>query len=310
MPAPKEIIIPADVPKASQDLFLKNYNAATANTGRLMLFAGDQKVEHLNDDYFGQGIPTDAAHPHHLFQIASQAKIGVFATQFGLMCRYASSFSNIPFLIKINGKSNLLPQHMDDPCSTAWYTVDQISRYSNNNPLNILGFGYTVYLGSRYERKMLQEAAKMVHDAHAIGRIAVLWMYPKGQAISDEHNAHTIAGAAGIANCLGADFVKIKLPLINGNYQEELLHEIVSAAGNTGVLCEGGPKADATIFLGTIYRQIHNFGIRGSATGRNIYQNNLAQSIAMANAIYGITIEQKGLAQIFQEFKNKSRENS
>ena len=298
-----EILIPADVPKAYQDIFIKNYNKATGNTGKLMLFAGDQKVEHLNNDYYGKGIPADAAYPQHLFQIAAEARVGVFATQFGLMCRYASSYQNIPLLVKLNGKSNLLPISMEDPCSRAWLTVDQIISRTNDTQLNVLGFGYTVYLGSRYERTMLQEAAKMVHDAHAFGKIAILWMYPKGQAVNDERDAHTIAGAAGIANCLGADFVKIKLPLEKGEYREDLLTEIVAAAGNTGVICEGGAKKDVALFLGSLYRQINHYGIRGSATGRNIYQNNLVQSIAIANAIYAITVENKGLTEVITELK-------
>lgn len=41
-----------------------------------MLFAGDQKVEHLNDDFFGPEVPEDDADPEHLFRIAAQSKIG------------------------------------------------------------------------------------------------------------------------------------------------------------------------------------------------------------------------------------------
>lgn len=40
--------IPADVPHDKTVAFKNNFNEATANTGRLMLFAGDQKLEHLN----------------------------------------------------------------------------------------------------------------------------------------------------------------------------------------------------------------------------------------------------------------------
>ena len=38
-----------------------------------MLFAGDQKVEHLNSDFYGEGIHNDDGDPEHLFKIAAGA---------------------------------------------------------------------------------------------------------------------------------------------------------------------------------------------------------------------------------------------
>ncbi len=54
---------------------------------RLMLMAGDQKVEHLNNDFYGPEIAEDDGDPEHLFRIASRARIWVFATQMGLIAR-------------------------------------------------------------------------------------------------------------------------------------------------------------------------------------------------------------------------------
>ena len=39
-----------------------------------MLFACDQKIEHLNDDFFGANIALDDAEPEHMFQIGSQQR--------------------------------------------------------------------------------------------------------------------------------------------------------------------------------------------------------------------------------------------
>jgi len=41
--------------------------AITRGSGRLMLFVGDQKVEHLNADFYGEGISPDDSDPEHLF---------------------------------------------------------------------------------------------------------------------------------------------------------------------------------------------------------------------------------------------------
>ena len=81
------IAIPLDVPQGMRDTYLANVQAATHGSGRLMLFAGDQKVEHLNDDFYGPGIHRDDADPEHLFSIASRGKIGLFATHMGLIAR-------------------------------------------------------------------------------------------------------------------------------------------------------------------------------------------------------------------------------
>jgi hypothetical protein len=43
-----KIVVPLDVPPAMREVYLANYHKITHDTGRLMLVAGDQKVEHLN----------------------------------------------------------------------------------------------------------------------------------------------------------------------------------------------------------------------------------------------------------------------
>ncbi len=215
--------IPADVPEDKIKEYIKNMKEITGGSGRLMLFAGDQKVEHLNDDFYGEGIPLDDAHPEHLFRIASLSKIGVFATQMGLIARYGKKYPTVPYLVKINSKTNLVPYEIRDPISLAWYSFEQVLDFKEKSGLKIYGIGYTVYLGSEFEHKMLKQAAHLIYEAHQKGMIAVLWMYPKGKAIKDEHDPHLIAGAAGVANCLGADFVKVKVPYKEGHKSAEAL---------------------------------------------------------------------------------------
>lgn len=298
-----KLFIPADVPENSIEKFKRNFNLATGGSDRLMLFAGDQKLEHLNNDFFGSGTSPDDANPEHLFDIASNATIGVFATQMGLISKCALQNANIPFLIKLNSKTNLVPFEQNDPISRAWYTVEQVVNFSKISGLKVLGVGYTVYLGSEYEAKMLKEAAQIVHLAHLNGLITVLWMYPKGKAIKDEHDPHLIAGASGVGACLGTDFVKLKVPHKDGKFLPELLHEVVSAAGSTGVLCEGGSKEDEKTFLTELHDQIHIGRTRGSGTGRNIHQRKLQDAIKMANAIHAITVEDKTVKEAVELLK-------
>lgn len=286
-----EQYVPADVPLEKEETFVKNFESVTGGSGRLMLFAGDQKVEHLNNDFYGRGIPPEDNDPEHLFKIASAAKIGVFATQFGLIARYARRYRDVPYLVKLNAKTNLIPYEAKDPYSQQWLEVEDVIQFQKASGLNIAGVGYTVYLGSEHEHAMLREAARIVHEAHRHGMLAVLWIYPKGRFVSDEHDAHLIAGAAGVGAALGADFVKVKVPYREGVFVPELLQEATQAAGTTGVLCEGGSKTDEEAFLRELHAQIHIGGSRGNGTGRNLHQRPLKEAIAMANAIYAVTVE-------------------
>ncbi len=66
-----DISVPLDVPGQARHKYIENYLKITRGSGRLMLFAGDQKVEHLNDDFYGEGIDPQDSDPEHLFHIAS-----------------------------------------------------------------------------------------------------------------------------------------------------------------------------------------------------------------------------------------------
>jgi len=288
-----EIRIPVNVPKAMHKLYVENMEKMTKNTGRLMLFAGDQKVEHMNDDFFGNAdigkIPEDDSNPEHLFRIAKSATIGCFATQYGMISLYGNDYPTVPYLVKLNSKSHLVKTSQRDPLSTAWLSVQDVVSLKEHSGLDIVGVGYTVYLGSEFEGDMLRDAAKIANDAHKEGLVAVFWMYPRGKAVPDESDPHLIAGAAGVACTLGADFAKVNYPKPKEGSRAESFKEAIAAAGRTRIITAGGSSTDAQKFLQTLHDQIFISGARGSATGRNIHQKSLKEAIAMANAISSIT---------------------
>ncbi|WP_221068920.1 beta/alpha barrel domain-containing protein [Methanosarcina mazei] len=297
--------VPLDVPKTKREIYLKNYMEITRESGKLMLFAGDQKVEHLNDDFYGEGIPEDDANPEHFFEIASKAKIGVFATQLGLIARYGMDYRNVPYLVKINSKTNLVKTSQADPYSNLWYDVGQIVRFKENSGFNILGVGYTLYLGSEFEAEMLVQAAQVVYDAHQHGLVTVLWIYPRGKAVKDEKNPHLIAGATGVGVCLGTDFVKVLYPEKEGADSAEVFKEAIKAAGRTKVVCAGGSRDEVDDFLRKLHNQIHISGAMGSATGRNIHQKPLDEAVRMCNAIYAVTIEDATVEEALKIYKGE-----
>lgn len=287
--------IPLDVPAQQHSTYTKNFETATQGSGRLMLFAGDQKVEHLNDDFYGKDIAADDADPEHLFRIADRAHVGVFATQLGLISRYGMDYRNIPYLVKLNSKTHLVKTAQMDPISPLWYPIQPIVDFKKHSKLNIVGVGFTIYLGSEHEAEMLAHAARIVYEAHKHGLLSVLWIYPRGKAVLDEKDPHLVAGATGVAASLGSDFVKVNYPKPKSGNRPASLKEAVVAAGRTKVICAGGSSIEVSAFLQTLYDQIHIGGVSGNATGRNIHQKPLNEAVRFCNAIHALTVEGKSV---------------
>ncbi|HLC07204.1 MAG TPA: hypothetical protein VJJ26_03375 [Candidatus Babeliales bacterium] len=286
------IFVPADVPEKKHDTFIKNYGTITRNTGRLFLFSCDHKIEHLNNDCYGPTVNPQALHPEHFFRIASQGNIGAMATHLGLLARYAKQYSNVNYIAKLNGRTNLVSCEQQDPKSLLLWTVDDVMNFKNDNKIMIAGIGITVYLGSEYESEQLAQAAHVITQAHREGLIAIVWMYLRGKAICEENNPSLIAGATGVALSLGADFAKVKIPATTDIFTSAQSLKIASAAaGNTKIICSGGEAMEPQEYLAQLYDQIHVGDAAGTATGRNIFQRSLTEGIALTHAIAAIVYE-------------------
>lgn len=311
----KDVKVPADVPKEMENEYIDNFLLATKSSGRLMLFAGDQKIEHLNDDFVGKTkeglkISPDDADPEHFFRIASTSTIGVFAAQLGMVARYGRDYPKVPYLIKLNSKTGLIKKTQKDPISQSLVDFEDVLELKHNSGLNIVGIGYTVYLGSEFEYMMLQEAGRFATWAHQNGILAVFWMYPRGAAVKAEKDPHLIAGAAGVALSLGADFAKVNYPKKEGLNEKErakAFKEATTAGGRTGIITSGGSARDVKVFLQETYDQIHISGCRGNATGRNIHQKDYKDAVRMCNAISAITIGGKNVDFAYKVYQGKEK---
>lgn len=304
-----QVRVPADVMPEARDIYVDNYMKATRGTGRLMLFACDQKVEHMNKDFYdgGKAISLDDAEPEHLFKIGKEGVIGVLAGQRGLIAQYANDYPEINYLVKMNSKTNLVGTKQEDPYSPQLYDLGDVLAMREAG-VNIVGLGYTIYLGSEYEATMMAEAGELIAQAHANGLLVVLWIYPRGKAVTAEKDPDLIAGAAGVALCLGADFVKVNPPKPEGEDTRtpyEALKVASMAAGRTGLVCAGGSTVDAETFLTQLYNQIHVGGACGNATGRNIHQRSLDEAVRLTKAISAITLGDYSVADAMEVFEGK-----
>lgn len=284
------VITPLDVPSRYQKTFIRNYQAITRGTDKLFLFAADHKIEKL-----------ESINPEDFFVIADSKYIGAFATHLGLIARYGNLHRDINYLVKLNGKTDIIPTTQKDPCSRALWSVEQVVALQKRSGLSICGIGYTIYLGSDHEAEMLAEAAQVVYQAHQHGLIATLWVYPRGRALNDETAVHYAAGAAGVATSLGSDFVKIKPPHAGEAISSaELLKQVVKSAGNTKVLCSGGERQPHNTFIKGLHEYINIGGVAGVAVGRNIYEHDFGNAMKTAEAISGIVYEKSTLEQALE----------
>src|SRR6056297_1418647 len=116
------MVVPLTV--KNKNKFKKNYNSVF-NKDKLFLFACDQRVEHLNDDFYGPGISKEDAHPKHYFDIAEKGKM-VMVTQLGLISRYAKDYKNIKYVVKLNSKTNLTNKTKPEQYSGMLNTVEDV----------------------------------------------------------------------------------------------------------------------------------------------------------------------------------------
>jgi DhnA family fructose-bisphosphate aldolase class Ia len=282
--------IPADVPALQKEKFLQHYQRICKNTDRLFLFVVDHKMEHLNDDF--ASLDQEIQDPEHIFKIAQLPEIGAFASHPGLIERHAAQFPTIPYIMKLNGKTNL--NKTSDPFSAQLWSVEQAVHIADDAKIDLCGVALTIYLGSSFEDRMLAQAADMIYQAHQNGLIALLWMYPRGKSVTDESDAHLIAGAAGMAHELGADFAKVHAPHATAQKRsEELLQEAVAAAGNTAVICAGGSRTKPDELVENIKQQIAIGGTKGCAIGRNLFQLPFEQARALTQEISQVVYSEK-----------------
>lgn len=278
--------IPFSVPKSQHSQYLHNMSTITQDTNNTFIFACDQKIEHLNQDFVGENILKEVADPHNLFKIAQKGNIGAMAVPFGLLCRYAPKYTDINYIVKLSGKTNCIGVDQKDPESGQLFSVDDVVRIKNEYDLSICGVGCTVYLGSEFESLMLAFATNLISQAHQHGLVAMLWVYPRGKAISNPSDPALLAGAAGLANALGADIVKISAP-----QNVDDLPMIVAAAGNTKLICAGGEKISDQDLLVKVTKEIDVGGANGVAIGRNIFQRPVSDAVALTKKIAKIVFK-------------------
>jgi len=224
--------------------------------GKALYLAYDQGLEHGPESDFND----KNVNPLYILEIARKGKYNGIVYHKGIVGKYHKEIikSRVPLIFKLNGKTKLVN---GEPLSAQIATVKEAIKYK------AAAVGFTIYIGSKHEAKMIEQFEKIEREAHAHGLPVITWIYPRGGKVKNDISREMIAYAARTGLELGADIVKIKY----GGKPSDLKWAVKSA-GRTKVVVAGGVKKGEAQLLKQV-KEIMQAGASGLAIGRNIWQH-------------------------------------
>jgi len=231
-----------------------NLNKITKK-GKALFLAYDQGLEHGPTDFNGKNVD-----PNYIIDIAKKGRYTGLVFQKGIAEKYNKEIkkSKIPLIVKLNGKTNLVK---GEPLSTQICSIDEAIK------LGAKAIGYTIYIGSAHESKMMKEFSIIQKEAHSKGLPVIAWIYPRGKSIEKIPKKDLMAYSCRVGLEIGADIIKI---VYDGKQKD--LEWAVKSAGKTKVVIAGGAKKDENSFLKQV-QELMNAGAIGLAIGRNVWQS-------------------------------------
>jgi len=215
----------------------------------------------------------------------------------GMIESGTKTFSDkIPLILKCNSSNSLT--NLSDQALTG--NVDDAIR------LNCIGVGFTIYPGSEFNLKLIEQACNLFRKAKSAGLITVLWSYPRGKMSKKGETAINIVSYAAHMACLcGAHIIKVKLPtsyleedptkdsFIKNNININNLSERVKVIkrscfnGKRIVVFSGGEAKNDEEIINEI-KAIQEGGGNGSIVGRNCFQRPYNKAIDLIKQIINI----------------------
>jgi len=231
-----------------------NLKKITKN-GRALFLAYDHGIEHGPSDFDDESVD-----PAKILEIADSGFFTGFICQKGIAEKYYDKNKHqVPLIVKLNGKTKLLSE--EEPYSPQICSVEEAVS------LGASAVGYTVYIGSEHEAKMISEFSQIEKETDKAGIPLIGWMYPRGRAVAGrEKTKEILSYAARVGLEIGAEMIKIPY-----TGDKESFKWVVSAAGKTKVVVLGGEKKDEEDFFKMV-EDILSAGAIGLAIGRNIWQ--------------------------------------
>ncbi|MBV8238603.1 MAG: class I fructose-bisphosphate aldolase [Sphingomonas sp.] len=284
----------SDSPATKANLARILMHGRLGGTGELIILPVDQGFEHGPARCFAINRP--AYDPHYHYQLAIDAGLSAYAAPLGMLEAGADTFAGqVPTILKVNS-------------SNSWATtVDQAVTAGVDDALRLgcAAIGFTIYPGSDQLFEQMEEIRELSAEAKAAGLATVIWSYPRGGNLSKAGELALDVGAyaAHMAALLGAHIIKVKLPTDHieqadakkayegGDWstQAKRVAHVVqcSFAGRRIVVFSGGAAKGADAVYQDA-RDIRDGGGNGSIIGRNTFQRERGEALAMLDKLVRI----------------------
>jgi len=267
-------------------------------TGKLVILPVDQGVEHGPGRTYVPNPPS--FDPRYHFELAIEAGLNAYAAPLGFLEAGARDYAgDLPLILKLNNRENLSSDK--DPLQAVTGSVEAALR------LGCAAIGYTVYPGSMQRVSMYEKLQALTEEAKRHGLVVVVWSYPRGSDISkDGETALDVSAyAAQIAAQLGAHILKVKPPadcveqaeakkvyeqagLQTATLAQRIAHVIQSAFDGRRITIFSGGAARGTEEVLEEIRGIRDGGGFGSIMGRNAFQRDRTEALALLDQVVKI----------------------
>jgi class I fructose-bisphosphate aldolase len=246
--------------------------------GTMIMLPLDQGFEHGPRDFFDNPASAD---PEYELQLALDGGFSGIVLGVGLAKKYMRKYAGkVPLVVKLNSKTEI-------PSDTEAFSP-QTTALEEAVALGADAVGYTLYVGSSAQDRDFIQFMDIRNQAEKLGMPVIVWAYPRGAAVEAKggrDSVYAIDYAARLACELGADVIKLNLPVINPEKdkmapkpyntlqvtEDEAMAMVVKSAGRSMVLLSGGSRiSDEQLFAKASVAL--DAGATGFIFGRNVWQ--------------------------------------
>ena len=282
-----------------------------AGTGFLSILPVDQGIEHSAAASFARNpVYFD---PKNIVELAIEGGCNAVATTLGVLGSIGRRYAHkIPFIVKLN--------HNELLTYPAQYDQIMFGSPQQAYDLGAAGVGATIYFGSEYATRQIQEVSAAFQEAHELGMFTVLWCYLRNNAFKKDGVDYSLsADLTGQANHIGVtietDIIKQKQAENNNGYgavgfgrTDPLVYERLTTdnpidltrwqlvncyMGRIPLINSGGESAGESDLAQAVRTAVINkrAGGAGLISGRKAFQRPTTQGIELLNAIQDVYLD-------------------
>jgi len=186
-------------------------------------------------------------------------------TQKGLADRVHPNKNGKGYIVHLNASTTLGPDSNDKRLTG---TVEEAIRAGAD------AVSVHVNVGSDYERRQLEDVARITDTAAQFGMPVLAMTYARGPEI-DEHDSSALAHAVRFGEELGADIMKTSY-----SGDAESFRQVVEATARPVIMAGGSPQTDREMLRNV--RGAMDAGAAGVSMGRSVFQHEDPEAMTRA----------------------------